>query len=218
MKAIPLTIPDIIIFEPKIFGDDRGFFFESFNQIIFKKLTGISPTFVQDNHSKSIKRVLRGLHYQLPPKEQGKLIRAIQGEIFDDIEVKLEYRNKYDNSARESKQGRIDLGFAYKLKKLKIGLYYREIYNLKNDLRVSEFRPHLDITYKLNDNMKIRYRNEFRIKELDDNVFRHRLRYSYSLKIFDNYNSFNIAIKRSTIRQDTVLVFIVNGGDNEGEK
>ena len=83
MKAIPLTIPDIIIFEPKIFGDDRGFFFESFNQIIFKKLTGISPTFVQDNHSKSIKRVLRGLHYQLPPKEQGKLIRAIQGEIFD---------------------------------------------------------------------------------------------------------------------------------------
>ena len=114
----------------------------------------------------------------------------IQGEIFDDIEVKLEYRNKYDNSARESKQGRIDLGFAYKLKKLKIGLYYREIYNLKNDLRVSEFRPHLDITYKLNDNMKIRYRNEFRIKELDDNVFRHRLRYSYSLKIFDNYNPF----------------------------
>lgn len=114
----------------------------------------------------------------------------IQGGIFDDIEVKLEYRNKYDNSARESKQGRIDLGFAYKLKKLKIGLYYREIYNLKNDLRVSEFRPHLDITYKLNDNMKIRYRNEFRIKELDDNVFRHRLRYSYSLKIFDNYNPF----------------------------
>ena len=83
MKAIPLTIPDIILFEPKVFGDDRGFFFESFNQIIFEKITGITPTFVQDNHSKSTKGVLRGLHYQLPPKEQGKLIRAIQGEIFD---------------------------------------------------------------------------------------------------------------------------------------
>ena len=83
MRAIPLTIPDIILFEPKVFGDDRGFFFESFNQIIFEKITGITPTFIQDNHSKSIKGVLRGLHYQLPPKEQGKLIRAIQGEIFD---------------------------------------------------------------------------------------------------------------------------------------
>ena len=114
----------------------------------------------------------------------------IQGEIFDDIEVKLEYRNKYDNSARESKQGRIDFGIAYKMKKLKAGIYYREIYDVKKDGRVSELRPHLDLTYKLNDNMKIRYRNEFRIKELDDNVFRHRLRYSYSLKVFDNYNPF----------------------------
>lgn len=114
----------------------------------------------------------------------------IQGEVFDDIEVKLEYRNKYDNSARESKQGRIDFGLAYKMKKLKAGIYYREIYDVKKDGRVSELRPHLDLTYKLNDNMKIRYRNEFRIKELDDNVFRHRLRYSYSLKMFDNYNPF----------------------------
>ena len=66
----------------------------------------------------------------------------------------------------------------------------KEIYDVKKDGRVSELRPHLDLTYKLNDNMKIRYRNEFRIKELDDNVFRHRLRYSYSLKVFDNYNPF----------------------------
>ena len=80
----------------------------------------------------------------------------VQGDVFDDIEIKFEYRNKYDNTSKESKQGSIDLGFAYKLKKLKIGLYYREIYNLKNDQRVSEFRPHLDITYKLNENMKIR--------------------------------------------------------------
>tara|TARA_Y100001949_G_scaffold88349_1_gene74628 strand:- start:339 stop:980 length:642 start_codon:yes stop_codon:yes gene_type:complete len=114
----------------------------------------------------------------------------VQGDIFDDFEVKIEYRNKYDNSSKESKQGRIDLGVAYKLKKFKVGLYYREIYNLKKEGRVSEIRPHLDITYKLNDNMKIRLRNEFRVKELSDNVFRYRLRYSYALKLFDNYNPF----------------------------
>ena len=65
MKAIPLTIPDIIIFEPKVFEDDRGVFFESFNLKNFEEITGITPTFVQDNHSKSTKGVLRGLHYQL---------------------------------------------------------------------------------------------------------------------------------------------------------
>lgn len=83
MKATPLTIPDVILFEPKLFGDDRGFFFESFNQNVFEEATGLSPTFVQDNHSKSAKGVLRGLHYQLPPKAQGKLVRVIQGEVFD---------------------------------------------------------------------------------------------------------------------------------------
>ena len=83
MKATALAIPDIILFEPKAFGDERGVFFESFNQNNFKIATGISPTFVQDNHSKSTQGVLRGLHYQLPPKAQGKLVRAIQGEIFD---------------------------------------------------------------------------------------------------------------------------------------
>ncbi len=114
----------------------------------------------------------------------------IQGEIFDDIEVKFEYRNKYDYSSKESKQGRIDLGVAYKLKKIKLGIYYREIYNLKKEGRVSEMRPHLDITYKLNDNMKIRLRNEYRVKELENNLFRYRLRYSYSLELFDNYNPY----------------------------
>ena len=83
MKATALAIPDIILFEPKVFGDERGFFFESFNQNNFKIATGISPTFVQDNHSKSTQGVLRGLHYQLPPKAQEKLVRVIQGEIFD---------------------------------------------------------------------------------------------------------------------------------------
>ncbi len=83
MKATPLKIPDVILFEPQVFNDERGFFFESFNQKIFEKATGVSPVFVQDNHSKSSKGVLRGLHYQLSPKAQGKLVRVVQGEIFD---------------------------------------------------------------------------------------------------------------------------------------
>ena len=83
MKFTRLSIPDVILLEPKVFGDDRGFFFESFNQKEFEQATGLSPTFVQDNHSKSSKGVLRGLHYQLPPKAQGKLVRVTLGEVFD---------------------------------------------------------------------------------------------------------------------------------------
>ena len=83
MKVTPLHIPDVLLIEPEIFGDDRGYFFESFNQENFKKVTSKKINFVQDNHSKSIKGVLRGLHYQLPPKAQGKLVRVTQGEVFD---------------------------------------------------------------------------------------------------------------------------------------
>jgi dTDP-4-dehydrorhamnose 3,5-epimerase len=83
MKVTPLHIPDVLLIEPEIFGDNRGFFFESFNQENFEKIIGKKINFVQDNHSKSIKGVLRGLHYQLPPKAQGKLIRVTQGEVFD---------------------------------------------------------------------------------------------------------------------------------------
>jgi dTDP-4-dehydrorhamnose 3,5-epimerase len=83
MKVTPLNIPDVLLIEPEIFGDDRGFFFESFNQNKFEAAVGHKINFVQDNHSKSVKGVLRGLHYQLPPKAQGKLVRVIQGEVFD---------------------------------------------------------------------------------------------------------------------------------------
>lgn len=83
MKVTPARIPDVLIIEPKVFGDDRGFFFESFNQKTFNEAVGQDITFVQDNHSKSAKNVLRGLHYQLPPKAQGKLVRVIHGEVFD---------------------------------------------------------------------------------------------------------------------------------------
>lgn len=82
MKVIETKIPDVLIFEPKVFGDDRGFFYESFNAREFEKATGINAHFVQDNHSKSKKNVLRGLHYQTK-QAQGKLVRVTQGEVFD---------------------------------------------------------------------------------------------------------------------------------------
>ncbi|MFS0826259.1 dTDP-4-dehydrorhamnose 3,5-epimerase [Pseudomonas phoenicis] len=83
MKAIPLAIPEVFLFTPKVFGDERGFFYESFNARLFSEMTGQSAAFVQDNHSRSTKGVLRGLHYQLPPHAQGKLVRVVQGEVFD---------------------------------------------------------------------------------------------------------------------------------------
>ena len=83
MKVRSLSIPDILLIEPEVFKDDRGFFFESFNQANFEKRTNLSPTIVQENHSKSIKGTLRGLHYQLPPKAQDKLVRVVRGEIYD---------------------------------------------------------------------------------------------------------------------------------------
>jgi len=82
MNVIPTQIPDVLLIEPKVFQDDRGFFFESFNAQKFVEETGITAAFVQDNHSRSIQGVLRGLHYQVQ-QPQGKLMRAIVGEIFD---------------------------------------------------------------------------------------------------------------------------------------
>jgi dTDP-4-dehydrorhamnose 3,5-epimerase len=82
MKATPLAIPDVILLEPKILGDDRGFFFESFNKEKFEAAIGRHVTFVQDNHSRSVKNILRGLHYQIL-QPQGKLVRVVQGEVFD---------------------------------------------------------------------------------------------------------------------------------------
>ena len=82
MKATPTRIPDVLLIEPKIFGDDRGFFFESFNRRAFHEATGLNVDFVQDNHSKSAHNVLRGLHYQVE-QPQGKLVRVTQGEVFD---------------------------------------------------------------------------------------------------------------------------------------
>ena len=83
MKATPTRIPDVMVVEPKVFGDARGFFYESFNQAAFNAATGTAFTFVQDNHSRSSQGVLRGLHYQLPPHAQGKLVRVVRGAVWD---------------------------------------------------------------------------------------------------------------------------------------
>lgn len=82
MKVTPTSIPEVLILEPQVFGDARGFFCESFNQRVFNEATGLSHSFVQDNHSRSAKGVLRGLHYQIR-QPQGKLVRVVRGAVFD---------------------------------------------------------------------------------------------------------------------------------------
>jgi dTDP-4-dehydrorhamnose 3,5-epimerase len=83
MKVTSLSIPDVLLIEPRIFKDARGFFFESFREDVFKKETSLNVSFVQDNHSKSSQGILRGLHYQLHPHAQGKLVRVIEGKVLD---------------------------------------------------------------------------------------------------------------------------------------
>jgi dTDP-4-dehydrorhamnose 3,5-epimerase len=82
MQVVPTALPGVLLLEPRVFGDARGFFFESYNRRAFHKATGLDPDFVQDNHSRSAKNVLRGLHYQIR-QTQGKLVRVIEGEVWD---------------------------------------------------------------------------------------------------------------------------------------
>jgi dTDP-4-dehydrorhamnose 3,5-epimerase len=118
MKATTLAIEDVILLEPTVFGDDRGFFFESFNQAKFEAAIGRKVNFVQDNHSRSVKNVLRGLHYQIQ-QPQGKLVRVVQGEIFDvavDIRKSSPTFGKWVGevlSAENKKQLWIPEGFAH---------------------------------------------------------------------------------------------------------
>jgi dTDP-4-dehydrorhamnose 3,5-epimerase len=119
MLAQRLAIPDVICFTPKVFGDDRGFFYESFNQRVFEQALGHpAPHFVQDNHSRSAKGVLRGLHYQIQ-QPQGKLVRVTQGEVFDvavDIRKSSPTFGKWVGeilSAQNNKQIWVPQGFAH---------------------------------------------------------------------------------------------------------
>lgn len=118
MYATPLAIPDVVLLEPKVFGDDRGFFFESFNHKQFEEAIGRSVQFVQDNHSKSSKNVLRGLHFQTQ-QAQGKLVRVVAGEVFDvavDIRPDSPYLGQWVGahlSAENKKQLWVPEGFAH---------------------------------------------------------------------------------------------------------
>jgi dTDP-4-dehydrorhamnose 3,5-epimerase len=114
-----LSIPEIILFDPDVFFDDRGFFYESYNELMFNEVVNDKVKFVQDNHSKSVKGVLRGLHYQATPYEQAKLVRVIQGEVWD-VAVDIRQNSKtYGSwvaeilSAENKKQLWIPEGFAH---------------------------------------------------------------------------------------------------------
>ena len=118
MLVTPTAIPDLLIIEPKVFGDDRGFFFESFNARALEQATGINRPFVQDNHSKSARNVLRGLHYQIQ-NPQGKLVRVTQGEVYD-VAVDLRKSSKSFGqwvgvhlSAENKRQFWVPEGFAH---------------------------------------------------------------------------------------------------------
>ena len=119
MKVTPLSIPDVLLIEPHIFEDSRGCFFESFREDLFRKETSLNVSFVQDNHVSSRRGVLRGLHYQIPPYAQGKLVRVIQGEVLD---IALDIRRSSPTfgkhvinilSAKNKKQIWIPEGFAH---------------------------------------------------------------------------------------------------------
>lgn len=118
MKIIPTDLPEVMIIEPRVFGDERGFFFESFNEQVFQEKIGADVRFVQDNHSRSAGNVLRGLHYQIQ-QAQGKLVRVVAGAIFD---VAVDIRRSsptfgqwvgYELSAENKKQLWIPVGFAH---------------------------------------------------------------------------------------------------------
>lgn len=118
MRATRTAIPDVIVLKPRVFGDDRGFFFESFNAKAFEEATGLQAHFVQDNHSRSSKNVLRGLHYQIR-QPQGKLVRVVEGEVFDvavDIRRSSPTFGKWVGeylSAEDKKQLWVPKGFAH---------------------------------------------------------------------------------------------------------
>ncbi len=118
MKVVPTAMPEVLVLEPQVFGDDRGFFFESFNARRFEELTGVRAHFVQDNHSKSAKNVLRGLHYQIS-QPQGKLVRVTAGAIFDvvvDLRKSSPFFGRWvgvELSAENRRQIWVPAGFAH---------------------------------------------------------------------------------------------------------
>ena len=161
MKVTPLSIPDVLLIEPQVFVDDRGFFFESFNQESFEKVVGKKINFVQDNHSQSAKGVLRGLHYQLPPKAQSKLVRVLQGEVFDvavDIRKSSPTFGKWTGeilSSSNKKQIWIPEGFAHGFLTLADDTIFSykcsNIYNKESEDSIDWNDPTLSINWGITD-------------------------------------------------------------------
>ena len=119
MYVIPTSLPEVLILEPRVFGDARGFFMESYNRRAFSRAVGYEADFVQDNHSRSARGVLRGMHYQLPPHAQGKLVRVTAGRVFD-VAVDMRHRSPHfgqwagaELSAENYRQLWIPPGFAH---------------------------------------------------------------------------------------------------------
>ena len=168
MRFTPLSIPEVVLIEPKVFGDSRGFFLESFKQDLFNEATGTNYEFIQDNHSRSSKGVLRGLHYQLPPYAQGKLVRVITGAVFDvavDIRRSSPTFGKWvgaELTAENHKQLWIPPGFAHGFVVLsdtadfvyKTTAYYAPQTDrgvLWNDAEIGIEWPELEIPFSLSD-------------------------------------------------------------------
>jgi dTDP-4-dehydrorhamnose 3,5-epimerase len=160
MKVTPLKIPDVKLIEPEVFEDKRGFFYESFNQQKFNEAIGENIAFVQDNHSKSIKGVLRGLHYQKAPHEQGKLVRVIAGKVFD---VAVDIRSGSPTygqwvaetlSAENKKQMWIPRGFAHGFLSLvdDTHVLYKtdNFYKSKLELNINPFDKFLSVNWPIN--------------------------------------------------------------------
>ena len=156
-KSYKLSIPDLIVIEPDLFQDSRGFFYESYNKKIFDDIVGKKIDFVQDNHSKSSKGILRGLHYQKYPYEQGKLVRVISGEVFD-VAVDLRPSSPYfGNIAYEylssvnKKQLWIPEGFAhgFLVMSKEVDFVYKttKFYNPQSEITINWNDPDLNIPW-----------------------------------------------------------------------
>ncbi|MBG2837004.1 MULTISPECIES: dTDP-4-dehydrorhamnose 3,5-epimerase [Proteus] len=164
MNIIKTEIPDVLILEPKVFGDHRGFFYESFNQKIFEEVVGYPVSFVQDNHSKSNKNILRGLHYQTK-NTQGKLVRVISGEVFDvavDIRKNSQTFGKYIGvylSAENKKQLWIPEGFAHGFfvtsEEAEFVYKCTDYYNPTAELSIAWNDPDLSINWPISMDTKI---------------------------------------------------------------
>lgn len=161
MNVINTAISDVIICEPKVFCDERGFFFESFNHKLFEEAVGYPVTFVQDNHSKSSKGVLRGLHYQLPPHAQGKLVRCIAGAVFDvavDIRKRSPTFGKWvgvDLTGENKRQLWVPEGFAHGFLVLSdtAEVLYKvtNFYNKESELIIDWQDSTLDVKWPINE-------------------------------------------------------------------